>query len=176
MKTLTLLRHAKSGWDDPTLPDAQRPLNDKGRRAARAIGRHLAREGIGFDHAIASPATRVAETIAAVEVAYGRPLEAAVDKRLYLASPAEIMTMVGEQSDAIGRLLVVGHNPGLEELVLDLAAESDARDAAEAKFPTATLAQLTWEGDWTSPGRGGATLVRFTRPRDLDPSLGSDED
>ena len=62
------------------------------------------------------------------------------------------------------------------KLVLGLAAEGAARDAAEAKFPTATLAQLTWEGDWTSPGRGGATLVRFTRPRYLDPSLGPDED
>ncbi len=176
MKTLTLLRHAKSGWDDPSLADVDRPLNDTGRRAARTMGRHLAREGTVFDRVVASPAVRVAETLSAIEAAYGRSLAAVVDKRLYLASPTEIMAVVGEQPDTVDHLLVVGHNPGLEELTLELAAESDARDTAEAKFPTATFARLTWDGGWASPGRGGATLACFTRPRDLDPSLGPDED
>lgn len=176
MKTLTLLRHAKSGWDDPTLRDVDRPLNDKGRRAARAVGRYMAREAMVFDRVLASPAKRVAETLSAVEAAFGRALDATVDKRLYLASPEQIMDLVGGAGDAARHVLVVGHNPGLEELVLDLAASGEARCEVELKFPTASLAQLCWEGGWTSPGSGGATLTRFTRPRDLDPTLGPDED
>lgn len=176
MKTLTLLRHAKSGWDDGVARDFDRPLNDKGRRAARAVGRHLVREGVRFDRVIASPAVRVVETLAEVGTTYGRPLEPVWDKRLYLAPAAQIMEVVAALACDAEALLVVGHNPGLEELVLDLAGAGEARATVATKFPTAALAQLIWEGDWTSPGSGGATLVRFTRPRDLDPALGPDEE
>lgn len=175
MKTLTLLRHAKSGWDDRVARDFDRPLNDKGRRAARTVGRYLAREELRFDRVIASPAVRVVETLAEVGATCGMPIEPLWDKRLYLAPADEIMAVVAGVAGDAGHLLVVGHNPGLEELVLDLAGSGEARTAVEMKFPTAALAQLTWEGGWTSPGSGGARLIRFTRPRDLDPGLGPDE-
>ena len=177
MKTLTLLRHAKSGWDDGVQRDFDRPLNPKGRRAAQTMGRHLRREGLAFDHVIASPAQRVVETMAEVEAGYGQSLSAAWDKRLYLAPAEALLEVVRGLPDAHVRVLLVGHNPGLEDLVLDLVPDGDGpRDAVEMKYPTAALAELTWADGWPGLKSGGATLTRFTRPRDLDPTLGPDEE
>ncbi|MEQ1333326.1 SixA phosphatase family protein, partial [Salmonella enterica] len=85
-KTLTLLRHAKSGWDDPVARDFDRPLNPKGQRAAAMMGRYLKAEGLEFDHVLASPAARVVETLAQVATGYGSELAPHWDQRLYLAS------------------------------------------------------------------------------------------
>ncbi|MBB4152288.1 phosphohistidine phosphatase [Sphingomonas jinjuensis] len=178
MKTLTLLRHAKSGWDDPVARDFDRPLNAKGRRAAIAMGRHWRQIDLDFDHIIASPAVRVEQTLEEVESGYGRTLAPAWDRRLYLASAATLLDVVRELPDTLSRVLLVGHNPGLEELVLLLAGDSDdaLRDAVEEKYPTATLAELALGADrWGDAKPGGATLTRFIRPRDLDASLGPDE-
>jgi phosphohistidine phosphatase len=86
LKKLILLRHAKSGWDDPVPRDFDRPLNAKGRRAARAIGRHAREAGIRFDQVIASPALRVTETLAEFAGGYGDMPEPSYDRRIYLAS------------------------------------------------------------------------------------------
>lgn len=174
MKTLTLLRHAKSGWDDTVPRDFDRPLNDKGRRAARTVGRHL--RDAGFDHVVASPARRVAETLAEVEAGLGRPLSPAWDNRLYLASAAALIEVVRELPATAAHALLVGHNPGLEDLVLELVPNGDAtRGVVELKYPTAAIAELSWPGEWTAIRPGGATLVRFVRPRDLDPALGPEQ-
>ena len=180
MKTLTLLRHAKSGWDDGVQRDFDRPLNPKGRRAAQTIGRHLRREALAFDHVVASPAQRVVETLAEVEAGYGASLSPAWDKRLYLASAETLLELVRALPDAHARVLLVGHNPGLEDLVLELVPDGadqnrGPRDAVEMKYPTAALAELSWSDGWPGLRSGGATLTRFTRPRDLDPTLGPDE-
>ena len=177
MKTLTLLRHAKSGWDDPVARDFDRPLNARGQRAAAVIGRYLRSEELTYDRVLASPAVRVTETIAGVEGGYGGALAPDWDKRIYLASAATLLDLVREQSDAVARLLMVGHNPGLEDLAMLLvpAGQGAARDALEAKFPTATLAVIELPIDhWHDAGRGIARLERFVRPRDLDPTLGPD--
>ena len=178
MKTLTLLRHAKSGWDDPVARDFDRPLNLKGRRAAQLIGRHIKAEGLAFDHVLASPAQRVVETVAEVEAGYGASLAPAWDKRAYLASAATLLDLARETPAKAERLLLIGHNPGLEDLVLLLVpGGGDLRDAVEEKYPTATLAELTFDvDDWPSLAPGGATLTRFVRPRDLDATLGPDAD
>ena len=178
MKTLTLLRHAKSGWDDQHLRDLDRTLNGKGRRAARIIGRHLAAEALAFDRVLASPAVRVRETLAAVETGLGRPLAPEWDRALYLAPAEAMLEMVRALPGDAARVLVVGHNPGIEELVLLLTPDcaGPLRDAVAIKYPTATLAELTVDGDWTGFAAGAATLTRFVRPRDLDPSLGPDEE
>lgn len=178
MKTLTLLRHAKSGWDDGVARDFDRPLNPKGRRAAQTMGRHLRDDGYRFDRVVASPAQRVVETLAEVADGYGAALPIEWDRRLYLASAATLLDLVHETPDAADHILLVGHNPGLEDLVLTLVPDDGAetRDAVEAKYPTASIAQMTWAGDWTSIRSGGATLARFIRPRDLDASLGPDGD
>ncbi|AJP73577.1 SixA phosphatase family protein [Sphingomonas hengshuiensis] len=176
MKTLTLLRHAKSGWDDPVARDFDRPLNPKGQRAAAMVGRHMRALGLGFDHVAASPAVRVIETLAQVAAGYGRDLAPEWDQRLYLASAATLLDLVHELPEGADRVLLVGHNPGLEELVLLLADGGGAlREAVETKFPTASLAELRF-GDvaWEAISGGSAALARFIRPRDLDSSLGPD--
>lgn len=176
MKTLTLLRHAKSGWDDPVARDFDRPLNPKGQRAAAMMGRHMKSLGLAFDHVVASPAVRVVETLRHVSQGYGADLAPAWDQRAYLASAATLLDIVHQLPDGAERVLLSGHNPGLEELVLLLSADTDAlRDQVEIKFPTATLAELRFGVRlWKDVAPGEAVLVRFVRPRDLDKSLGPD--
>lgn len=177
MKTLILLRHAKSGWDDPVARDFDRALNPKGQRAAQAIGRHLKAQGIEFDHVVASPATRVVETLEHVGQGYGSDLAPAWDQRIYLASAAALLDLVHELPDAANRVLIAGHNPGLEELVLTLVPDGALRGDVETKFPTASLAEIHFEADrWRDVAAGKGELARFTRPRDLDPSLGPGQD
>jgi phosphohistidine phosphatase len=175
MKTLTLLRHAKSGWDDPVARDFDRPLNPKGQRAAAMMGRHMKSLGLGFDHVVASPAVRVAETLEHVGRGFGSDLAPHWDQRVYLASVATLLDIVHDLPPSAGRVLLVGHNPGLEELVLTLVASGALREAVEVKFPTASLAEMHFAvDDWGAVGRDTGELARYVRPRDLDPSLGPD--
>ena len=179
MKTLTLLRHAKSGWDDPVSRDFDRPLNPKGRRAAALVGRFLRRQQARFDHLVASPALRVQQTLDEVAGGYGETLAPAWDRRIYLASAATLLDVVRELPDTVESALLAGHNPGLEDLVLLLvpAAADGPRGEVEDKYPTASVAELRFAVDrWADVGEGGAQLIRFTRPRDLDPTLGPDAD
>lgn len=175
MKTLTLLRHAKSGWDDPVARDFDRPLNPKGQRAAAMMGRHMKAEGLAFDHVLASPAVRVVETLVQVATGYGSDLAPAWDQRMYLASAGTLLDLVHDLPEGADRVLLSGHNPGLEELVLLLCAENPLRDAVAVKFPTASLAEMRFDvSRWSGVTPGHGALVRFTRPRDLDPALGPD--
>lgn len=177
MKILTLLRHAKSGDDGLAARDLDRRLNAKGRRAARAMGRHLRESGSRFDAVLASPATRVMETVEEVNAGYGRDLAPAWDRRLYLASAPELIDVLQEAPAEAERLLLVGHNPGLEDLVLSLVADdTDAkRGQVEEKYPTASLAEIELDIDaWRDLAPGTGRLLRFVRPRDLDPTLGPD--
>ena len=118
MKTLTLLRHAKSDWTDTVLRDFDRPLNGKGKRAAALVGQHLRRSMPGFDHVVASPAVRVVETLDEVQRGFGRTLAPAWDRRIYMASAVTLLDLVRDLPAAAGDVLMVGHNPGLEDLVL----------------------------------------------------------
>jgi len=178
MKTLTLLRHAKSGWDDPVARDFDRPLNPKGHRAAKTMGRHLAAADYAFDHVVASPAVRVVETLAQVADGYGRDLAPEWDRRIYLASAATLLDVIHELPEMAETVLLVGHNPGLEDLALLLTPDDGnaLRDSIEAKYPTGSVTQMTLPGRWSEADRGTATLTRFTRPRDLDAALGPDTD
>ena len=177
MKRLTLLRHAKSTWDDPVARDFDRPLNRRGRKAARRIGEEMRALGLSFDAAIASPAVRVKETLAEVEQGFGRDLRVTFEQAVYLASPETLLDLIRAADDGAASLLLVGHNPGLESLAVDLTSGGPLRAQAAIKYPTATLAELSFDcPTWReiAPGRG--RLDRFIRPRDLDPELGPDED
>ncbi len=177
MKTLTLLRHAKSSWDDPVSRDFDRPLNPKGQRAAQTMGRHMRALGLVFDHAVASPAVRVVETLEHVGTGYGSDLAPAWDQRIYLASAATLLDVIHELPAGADHVLLIGHNPGLEDLVLALVPEDGGslREDVEIKVPTASLAQMQFDvGDWEAVALGLARLERFVRPRDLDPGLGPD--
>jgi phosphohistidine phosphatase len=178
MKTLSLLRHAKSSWDDPVERDFDRPLNGRGHRAARRMGEWLLAEGLSFDRIIASPALRIRQTIEGLEAGLGKRLAIDQDKRIYMASAATLFDLLRECPEPVGHLLLIGHNPGLEDLLL-IATEGETsplRREAELKYPTATFATLEFPGDlWADLPETGASLTRFVRPRDLDPTLGPDD-
>lgn len=177
MPILTLLRHAKSDWDDPVKRDFDRPLNGRGRKAAAIVGAYIRDQKIAFDHVYASPALRVRETIEGVESGLGLPMAVNYDQRIYMASGDELLDMVRETPDTVGHLLLIGHNPGLEDLLLTLTEgrPSMLRSEAETKYPTAALATLEFDNQrWAEIGEGSASIVRFMRPRDLDPTLGPD--
>jgi phosphohistidine phosphatase len=178
MKSLTLLRHAKSGWDDPVSRDFDRPLNPRGRRAARTVGAEMKAQGLAFDLVRASPARRVIETLAEAAAGYGE-IEPDYDERLYLASAATLLAIVRHAPDDVQRLLLVGHNPGLEELALLLSRRDGdkLRGEVEVKYPTGTVAEIELPADhWAEVKGGTGRIVRFIRPRDLDPELGPDPD
>lgn len=178
MKRLITFRHAKSGWDQPAVRDFDRALNDRGKRAATVMGRYMRAEGLGFDQITASPAVRVIETLDAMFDGYGKRLTPVYDRRVYLAAETTLLEVVQETDDAVGTLMLAGHNPGIEELVLLLSTDAGeeeiaARDSVEEKYPTAALAELRFDvARWTQVDEGGGHLVRFIRPRDLDPALG----
>lgn len=178
MKTLTLLRHAKSGWGDPSLRDFDRALNDRGKRGAHTVGRHMESLGLRFDHVVASPAVRCVDTLDALWEGYGRVEHPVWDRRIYLASDATLLDVVHDLPDSADRVLMCGHNPGLEDLILLLVPDGTAsplRDDVEEKFPTASFAELAIDApDWGAVKETAARLARFVRPRDLDPALGPD--
>ncbi|TRD10508.1 histidine phosphatase family protein [Erythrobacter insulae] len=175
-KILGLLRHAKSDWDDTAQRDFDRTLNDRGRLGAETIGNHIREHGIAWDMLIASPAARVVATLDGALP----ELEAIFDKRLYLASSDTILETV--EAHAMARdeepdtVLIAAHNPGLQEVLLDLvspARENDLFKEASVKFPTATFAVLKCDIEsWADLKNYCATLVHFARPRDLNPDLG----
>lgn len=180
MKLLGLFRHAKSGWQDPRARDFDRPLNDRGRRGAAVMGRHIRDHGEHWERAIASPAVRVAETIELAAEAAGRSLAVNWDRRIYLASSATLMDLLREQPGDPASILMAGHNPGLEDLIFDLVPDdgsSPLRDVVEEKFPTATYAVLKLDIDhWSQITGNCARLIHLIRPRDLDPALGPGTD
>ena len=178
MKRLTLLRHAKSSWDDPVQRDFDRPLNQKGLRAARTMGDYAKREGLAWDHAVASPAVRCIETLDGFWSGYGRTLKPAWERRIYLASCMTLLDVINEAPEEAETLLMCGHNPGLEDLVLMLVPDDGEalRDTLEAKYPTGSLAVMEFDGPWADLSARTAKLTRFVRPRDLDASLGPDAD
>jgi phosphohistidine phosphatase len=174
------LRHAKSGWDDPVARDFDRPLNKRGEKAARLIGRWMHHSGLEFDHVIASPAVRVIETIDYVAGGYGQRIEPTWERRVYLASSATLMDVLREVNDKVQSVLLVGHNPGLEDLILDLVPPDTGcqlRASVYEKYPTAAVAEIALDvANWSAIERGTGVFKRFTRPRDLDPELGPEDE
>ena len=175
MRTLTLLRHAKSGWDAPVARDFDRALNARGRKAARAMGREMRRLDLGFDLILASPAARVTETLTELAQGYGGAVGTRFDESVYLAPVETLLALVRAADDAVERLLLVGHNPGLAELALLLGTGGALDDQVAFKYPTGALADLDFAGArWRDIAAGTGRLTRFIRPRDLDPALGPD--
>lgn len=176
MKILGLFRHAKSDWQDPRARDFDRPLNERGRTGAAVMGRHIRDHGVNWDRMIASPAIRCAETIEIACEAAGRPVAVNWDRRIYLASSATLLDLLRETEGDPESMLMIGHNPGLEDLIFDLVPDdgtSPLRDVVEVKFPTASFAVLELDIEkWSELKDRCARLVHLTRPRDLDVGLG----
>jgi len=176
VKTLALFRHAKSDWSDARARDFDRPLNARGQRGAQAMGAYIKNTGRTFDRMIASPAVRAAETVEEASKAWKCTFKVEWDRRIYLASSATLIDLLRELSSDTASVLMVGHNPGLEDLIFDLVPDdgtSPLRAVVEDKFPTATFAVLELDVDsWSDVTEGCARLVEIKRPRDLDPTLG----
>jgi len=176
MKILGLFRHAKSDWHDRAARDFDRPLNERGRKGAAIMGRHINEHGVRWQRVIASPAVRAAQTIELAAEAAGRTVPVEWDRRIYLASSATLADLLREIAEPVRSVLLIGHNPGLEDLIFDLVPDdgsSPLREVVEEKFPTATYAVLELDiGKWAELDDGCARLVHLIRPRDLDPDLG----
>jgi phosphohistidine phosphatase len=172
MRQLLLLRHAKSTWDDATMPDRDRPLNARGRRAAIAM-RHAMRElGLAPDVVLVSTARRTMETLDALEPWDDAPLIEPMDS-LYLANPIQLTAALHGVAETVRSVLLIGHNPGLHDLALSLVGPHAMRSggenerALEAGFPTGALAEFVVAGSWWDLREGGGRLVRFLTPRTL---------
>jgi phosphohistidine phosphatase len=164
MKRVYLLRHARSSWKDTELPDHDRPLAGRGKRAAKAIFQHMRAQELEPELVLCSTARRARETLERIEPALGRaPVR--VEGELYGATAGELLARLRRLPDDVRSVLVIGHNPGMHELALELAGPEPE---LEGKFPTAALATLTFDGSaWGELGPGAAELVELTRPRDL---------
>jgi len=170
MKTLLLLRHAKSAWDDPSLVDFDRPLASRGRKAAPRMGRFLSRQPGVPDLVLCSSAVRAQQTWALVAAELGSPPPVKHLRSLYLAAPSRLLAAIQRVEKTVDRLLLVGHNPGLEHLAARLAGGGKKAGlvAMATKYPTGALAEIRFDtGSWADIAAGAGTLVRFTRPKDL---------
>ncbi|MDQ0579580.1 SixA phosphatase family protein [Streptomyces rishiriensis] len=170
-RRLVVLRHAKSAWPDG-VPDHERPLAPRGLRDAPAAGRALAEAGCVPELALCSTAARARGTWESAAAEWGTPPPVRFDPRLYGADVPGLLEVVHETPAEVRTLLLVGHNPGLEELVLELAGDGpgDALDEVRLKFPTSAIAVLAWHGPgWRSLAPGTALLTSMTVPRGREP-------
>ncbi|MFD4523867.1 SixA phosphatase family protein [Streptomyces sp. NPDC058470] len=167
LRRLVVLRHAKSAW--PTgVADHERPLGPRGLRDAPAAGRTLAEADRLPDLALCSTAVRARQTWELAAAQWGPPPPVRLERRLYGADVPELLAAVSEVPDQVLTLLLIGHNPGLAELVLDLAGDSlgDALDDVRTKFPTSAVAILAWHGvSWNELAPGTALLTDLVVPR-----------
>ena len=163
---LIVLRHAKSDWPVGTA-DHERPLARRGIRDATAVGRWLA-AGLGTPDTVwCSSARRTQSTWTALAAELAEPPEATVDERVYEADVESLLAVLAESPRKSGLVLLIGHNPGVQDLVLALTdhGKSEARALAETKFPTCGLAVLEVAGQWSELGSGQATMTEFVVSR-----------
>ena len=169
MKTLHLLRHAKSSWDDPTLADHDRPLAPRGERAARRIAAHIKRHRLRVDLVLCSSAARTRQTLDAVAPALGKKVDMRIEDDLYTGDADRLIARLRRIEDDVNIALVVGHNPAVQDMAVDLAAdgEVEALKAIHQKFPTGALATLTMGTSWKQLDRGAGYLESMVVPREL---------
>jgi phosphohistidine phosphatase len=162
-RRLVLLRHAKSDWPED-VSDHDRPLAARGRRDAPLVGRWLARSGYAPDTVVCSTANRARQTWELAAAELPRPPDPRFEPRVYEATVLGLLMLVRELPDEVRTVAVVGHNPGLAELVVGLAAPPPQPPAS---FPTAAVAVLGIPGPWSLAGPGEARLLAFAVPADM---------
>jgi phosphohistidine phosphatase len=168
VRTLFLLRHAKSSWADPTLEDHDRPLAPRGRRAARFIADHLRAQAVRPQLVLCSSARRARETLAELTPVLGDQVEVVVTDDLYGANADEMLGQLRELGRDTASVMIVGHNPGMHELGLELTGDGDeaAISQLHTKFPTGALATLQLgKASWDELTAGQAYLADLVLPR-----------
>jgi phosphohistidine phosphatase len=174
-KRLFILRHAKSSWEDPGLDDHERPLAPRGVRGLAVMSEHIRAAGIRPDLVLCSSARRTRETLEGIAVAG----EHVIEPDLYSASTADVLERLLRVPEGTGSVMLVGHNPTVQMLVLRLAAHGSTdgggskRAAVQRKFPTGSLATLEFEGAWGELVAGCARLVEFVTPKELNSASGA---
>jgi phosphohistidine phosphatase len=168
MKTLHLLRHAKSSWKDPALDDHERPLSKRGRETAKMIGAYLRREKIRPDIVVCSTAVRARQTLAPISKEI-KPSKVVLKKGIYAVPQQKLWKHISTLPENADCVLLIGHNPALHDLALALATpKSRARlPSIEAKFPTGAMATFRFDGTWKGLRPNGAALSAFTCPKDI---------
>jgi len=171
-RRVILLRHAKSAW--PEVPDHERPLAPRGQRDAPAAGRWLRKSGYVPDRVLCSTARRARETWALAEDKLRADPEVVFEQRVYGASTAELLDLARGTPSRVRTLMIVGHDPAMQNLTLELAGpepgeEADALGRVRDKFPTAAIAVLAFTGPWPDLAAGQARLAAFAVPRDFRP-------
>jgi phosphohistidine phosphatase len=179
IRTLVLLRHAKSAWPDD-VPDHERPLAPRGLRDAPAAGRWPRDAGYVPDQVLCSTARRARQTWELAELAFGDSPPAVFEHHLYGASAAGLLDVIRYAPPAARAIVVVGHDPAIRDLALALtAAGADSHSALRAallsadlermrsKFPTAAIAVLEFSRPWCRLGGGQARLASFVTPREM---------
>jgi phosphohistidine phosphatase len=173
MRQLILLRHAKSSWDDASMPDRDRPLNARGRRTIAMMRQAMLDLGLAPDLILVSTARRTQETLEALEPFDDAPLIEQMDS-LYLANPMQLLAALHGVAETVRSVLLIGHNPGLHDLAMNLAGPramasgGEPNRALAAGFPTGALAEFVVAGSWGDLREGGGRLVRFLTPKMLE--------
>lgn len=170
MRQVWLLRHAKSSWDAPGIPDEDRPLAPRGVRAAAAMSAHLSSAGIHPALVLCSSGLRARQTLAAVVASLGSELEVRIEPGLYTFEAEVVLERLRQVDDAVVSVMVVGHNPALQDLALMLAPGGPERSAVAEKLPTGALVGIDVPGgSWASLAPGAGAISRFVTPRSLEP-------
>jgi phosphohistidine phosphatase len=165
---LLLLRHAKSSWADPGIRDHDRPLNDRGRRAATAMGEHLRAQGWLPDVVLCSSARRTCETATLLELPAAAEL--VIEHDLYLADADTVLHRIRAVDDRAATVMVIGHNPTMHEVALDLVADGNKRAVRSLgeKYPTGALAVVDIRSGWRALAPATGHLAAFVTPRELE--------
>jgi phosphohistidine phosphatase len=170
MKTLVLMRHAKSSWDAGDVTDHDRVLSPRGRASAPRIGRWLAEQRVKPQKILCSTAARVNETLALLLPALPKGVRVEATDKLYMALPREIITEIAETGNDVGTLLVIGHNPGIGSLAIWLAGQGEKKslERLASRFPTAAVAIIDLDiASWRELDSDIGTLRVFVTPKDL---------
>jgi phosphohistidine phosphatase len=166
-RSIVLVRHAKADW--PDVADHERPLADRGRKDAPAVGEWLATHGVAPGLTLCSTAVRTRETWKLAAPRLPQRPKTVYEERLYEASPGEIIAVLNGVSDEVHDLLVIGHNPGIQGVAEALTADAKG-DSLERMtrngFPTSTVAVLRFDGSWKSVEPGVATLTEYWEPHE----------
>jgi len=170
MLTLSLLRHAKSSWDDHSLKDFDRPLSERGEIAAPRMGAYMAAQGLAPDLVLCSPAVRTRRTVDLVLPHLAGGPTVVYEDTFYLAAPSVLLARVRKIEAKVHHVLIVGHDPGMQGLALELAGTGDAEALRSLgrKFPTAALAVIRFNArEWSKVAPAKGRLELFATPKTL---------
>lgn len=172
-RTLVLVRHAKSSWDDSALADHDRPLAPRGVKALDRMREHIAALELGSVRVWCSSARRALDTFEGVRAALPDDAVVVVDRSIYDANAEALLAHLHDVDDDVERVMVVGHNPTIQDLAIHLAGsgDHDARHQLVTKLPTGAIVTLSFDGQWQDLAKGTANLDTLFTPRRPRPSV-----